>query len=185
MNENLEVFSIIRRKIRSFGNNTVEIYNFLFRADFWNTLYNSPFGYTHLSFGQRHYSLHLSCYMLQSIAILTLTRIVIYYIAVPLALSLFGALTIYNIWSKRNRVVPVGQKKSHRCTEDQLAHMLIIQVGVFIVFSTHCGIAYVLVNIVPSSNTPFFASIRTLTIIWQQCSFFSINSSLCSFGNCL
>jgi len=39
MKKNFEPSSITREKISSFGERAVEIWNFLFRADFWNTLY--------------------------------------------------------------------------------------------------------------------------------------------------
>ncbi len=110
-----------------------------------------------------------------SIDVYLFSRIVLYYIAAPFALAIFGALTIYNIRCQTRRVTLVGHVSLHRRTEGQLARMLIVQVGVYIVFSTPCGVAYVLVNIVPSINTPFFGSFRILTVLWQQgCFFLSI-----------
>ncbi|CAF4370976.1 unnamed protein product, partial [Adineta steineri] len=81
-------------------------------------------------------------------------------------------LTIYNMRSQANRVAPVGQHNHHRRTEGQLARMLIIQVGVYIVFLLPSGVTYTLVTFVPEMNTLFYTTIRSITILWQQGAFF-------------
>ncbi|CAF0975212.1 unnamed protein product [Adineta steineri] len=99
-------------------------------------------------------------------------RVVLYYIVAPLIMLVFGGLTIYNIRSQANRIAPVGQQNHHRRTEGQLARMLIIQVGVYIVFLLPSGVTYTLITFVPEMNTLFYITIRTITILWQQGAFF-------------
>jgi hypothetical protein len=103
------------------------------------------------------------------------SRVVIYYIVAPLTMIIFGLLTIHNIHNQRRRVLPVLMNKvrqNSRRTEGQLARMLIIQVGSYIVFAFPSAIAYILITFVPAMATPFITSIRTVTILWQQGAYF-------------
>jgi hypothetical protein len=68
------------------------------------------------------------------------SRVILSYIVVPLAMAIFGLLTIRNIQTQMRRVAnvamnPQRQNRRHRI-ERQLARMLIIQVTVYIVFCT-------------------------------------------------
>ena len=101
-----------------------------------------------------------------------ITRVVLYYFLTPSILGIFGSLTIYNIRGRIHRVAPVNQTNLNRRTEGQLARMLIIQVGVYFLFFTPAGIAYILVTFVPSMNTPYYTTIRSVTVVWQQGGFF-------------
>jgi hypothetical protein len=50
--------------------------------------------------------------------------------------------------------------------------MLIIQVALYLLFFTPSGIIYILVTFVPSMNTPYLSTIRTLAGVWQQGGYF-------------
>jgi hypothetical protein len=68
------------------------------------------------------------------------SRVILSYIVVPLAMAIFGLLTIRNIQTQMRRVAnvamnPQRQNRRHRI-ERQLARMLIIQVTAYIVFCT-------------------------------------------------
>ena len=77
-------------------------------------------------------------------------------------------LTIKNIRSQSRRVRRMIVPNAHRRTEGQLARMLIIQVAVYFLFSTPSGTSYTIITFVPSMNTSYFSTIRTLTVVWQQ-----------------
>lgn len=99
------------------------------------------------------------------------SRVVLYYIVAPITMAIFGALTIYNIHSHTRRVVPIGAQ-GHRRTERQLTRMLIIQLGIHLIFSLPTAVTYTAATFVPSVVTPLFTGLRTLSIIWQQGTFF-------------
>ncbi|UJR07280.1 hypothetical protein I4U23_011568 [Adineta vaga] len=101
-----------------------------------------------------------------------ITRVTLHYILIPILLSIFGALTIYNIRGQKNRVIPINQTGFRRRRESQLARMLIIQVAVYLLFFTPSAIAYILITFISSMNTPFYITIRNLAIAWQQGGFF-------------
>ncbi|CAF1531812.1 unnamed protein product [Adineta ricciae] len=50
--------------------------------------------------------------------------------------------------------------------------MLVIQVAVYFMFFTPSGITYIMVTFIPSLNTTYYNTIRTLTVVWQQGGFF-------------
>ena len=96
------------------------------------------------------------------------TRVILYFVIIPIILCVFGLLTIYNIRVQAHRIAPVNQNNAHRRTEGQLARMLIIQVAVYILFFTPVGIIYFLVTFIPSMNTPYYSTIQLLLTVWKQ-----------------
>ncbi|CAF0759016.1 unnamed protein product [Adineta steineri] len=106
------------------------------------------------------------------ISIYLISRVIVYYVMVPLLLAIFGTLTIYNIRTQRHRIAPVNQFNGQRRTESQLARMLIIQVASYLLFFTPSGIIYILVTFFPSLNTSYYATIRSLAGAWQQGGYF-------------
>ena len=104
------------------------------------------------------------------------SRIVLLYIIIPFAMTIFGFLTIRNIKNQSQRVASVTanlqRQNRHRRTEGQLARMLIIQVGVYLIFSTPAGIAYTLVTFVTSMNTTFMIQLRIIFSLGQQSIYF-------------
>ena len=131
-------------------------------------LYMSPF----FVFYYYDYSSSLSnkCVASTSIqaAVYLMTRVVLYYFAIPIILAIFGVLTINNIRAQTRRVAVERQANSHRRTEGQLACMLVIQVAVYFLFFTPAGITYLMVTFIPSMNTSYYNTIRTITVVWQQ-----------------
>ncbi|CAF1246636.1 unnamed protein product [Adineta ricciae] len=101
-----------------------------------------------------------------------MSRVILYYILIPIMLSIFGAWTIYNIRCQKHRVAPIIQASPRRRTEGQLARMMIIQVGVYLLFFTPSAITYIIVTLIPSMNTPYYITIRSITVVWQQGGFF-------------
>lgn len=106
-------------------------------------------------------------------AVYLMTRVVLYYFAIPIILAIFDALTINNIRTQTRRVTVVHQVNYSRRTEGQLTRMLIIQVIVYFLFFTSAGITYIIVTFVSSMNTSYYNTIRTLTVVWQQGGFFT------------
>jgi hypothetical protein len=104
------------------------------------------------------------------------SRIVLLYIVIPLAMTIVGVLTIRNIQTQTRRIAPVVMhprpQNHHRRNDGQLARMLIIQVGAYLIFSTPAGVAYTLVTFVPSMNTTFITQLRIIFSLWQQSIYF-------------
>jgi hypothetical protein len=102
------------------------------------------------------------------------SRVIILYIILPIAMILFGILTIRNIHHQRNRVISIvmnpGALKFRR-NESQLACMLLVQVGVYIIFSVPAAVTYSLMTFSPSMNTPFMTGLRSIAILLQLCIF--------------
>jgi hypothetical protein len=105
-------------------------------------------------------------------AVYLMSRVILYYFLIPICLIIFGLLTISNIRNQRRRVIPVNQPNIHRRTESQLARMLIIQVALYILFFTPSCIIYIIVTFVPSMNTSYYSTIRSLAGVWQQGGYF-------------
>ncbi len=105
-------------------------------------------------------------------AVYLMSRVILYYFLIPICLIIFGLLTISNIRNQKRRVNPVNQTNIHRRTEGQLARMLIIQVALYILFFTPSCIIYILVTFVPSMNTSYYATIRSLAGVWLQGGYF-------------
>jgi hypothetical protein len=101
-----------------------------------------------------------------------MSRVILYYFMLPIILGIFGALTIYNIRIQIRRVRRAHVANAFRRSEGQLARMLIIQVGVYFIFFTPVGITYTIQTFVPSMNTQYFITIRTLMVVWQQGGYF-------------
>lgn len=135
-------------------------------------LYMSPFFFAYYY----DYSSNLSNKCVASTstlaAVYLMTRVILYYFAVPIIIAIFGILTINNIRTQTRRVAAEHQTNSSRRTEGQLTRMLIIQVAVYFLFFTPAGITYILVTFVPSMNTSYYNTIRTITVVWQQGGFF-------------
>lgn len=100
------------------------------------------------------------------------SRIILYYFIGPFIMAVFGLLTISNIRHQTSRIAPVAMKRvgqtSQRRSEGQLARMLIIQVGAYIIFSTPSAITYTITTFIPSMNTPVLTGLRTISLMWQQ-----------------
>ncbi len=135
-------------------------------------LYMFPFMFIYYYDPNNTSNLKCVSYSTTLIFVYLITRVILYYVIVPITLCIFGSLTIYNIRVQAHRIAPVNQTNAHRRTEGQLARMLIIQVAVYILFFTPTGIAYILVTFVPSLNTPYYNTIRLLTAVWQQGGYF-------------
>ena len=106
------------------------------------------------------------------ISIYLSSRIVLFYFIGPFIMAVFGLLTISNIRHQTSRIAPIAMRRagqsSQRRSEGQLARMLIIQVGAYIIFSTPSAITYTITTFVPSMNTPVLAGLRTISLMWQQ-----------------
>ncbi|UJR19272.1 hypothetical protein I4U23_022401 [Adineta vaga] len=104
-----------------------------------------------------------SCTLYDSTTLTTIylmSRVILQFLLIPMMLSIFGALTIYNI------------RSSHRRTEGQLARMLIVQVVAYFIFFAPTSIIYILSTFISSMGTPYYLTIRNITIAWQQGAFF-------------
>jgi hypothetical protein len=104
------------------------------------------------------------------------SRIILSYIMIPVAMGIFGLLTIRNIQAQALRITPavlnLQRQNRHRRTEGQLARMLMLQVSAYLVFSTPAGVGYTLVTFMPSMNTIFVNQLRVMFSLWQQCIYF-------------
>jgi hypothetical protein len=90
----------------------------------------------------------------------------------PIWLIIFGCLTIYNIRqsavrARTERIVVPGRR-----TEGQLARMLILQIGVYIIFLFPFAVTWCMNSFVPSTLTPTITGIRNILIVWMQCDCF-------------
>jgi hypothetical protein len=108
-----------------------------------------------------------------AIAIIYLSsRIVLFYIMIPLAIGIFGFLTIRNIQSQLRTIAPIiinsQAENRYRRRERQLARMLILHISAYFVFSLPAGVAYTLVTFVTSMNTTFMVQLRIIFTLWQQ-----------------
>ncbi|CAF1689885.1 unnamed protein product, partial [Adineta ricciae] len=65
-----------------------------------------------------------------------MSRVILYYFAIPIIFGIFGLLTIKNIRSQTCRMAVERRSNSHCRTESQLARMLVIQVAVYFMFFT-------------------------------------------------
>jgi hypothetical protein len=95
------------------------------------------------------------------------SRTIILYVILPIAMIIFGFLTIRNIRQQRNRIIPIPGLLKYRRNESQLARMFLIQVGVYIIFSLPAAITYPMITFTPSMNTSLMNGIRSLAVLWQ------------------
>ncbi|CAF0990110.1 unnamed protein product [Adineta steineri] len=137
-----------------------------------SSIYMSPFLFIY--YYDSTYASSKKCiqYSTKLIDVYLMTRVIFYYFLIPIILGIFGALTIYDIRSQKHRIAPMNQTSLSRRTEGQLARMLIIQVAMYLLFFTPSGITYILITFVPSMNTPYYQTIRNITIVWQQGGYF-------------
>ncbi|CAF3544232.1 unnamed protein product [Adineta steineri] len=137
-----------------------------------SSIYMSPFLFIY--YYDPTYASSKKCiqYSTKLIDVYLMTRVIFYNFLIPIILGIFGALTIYNIRSQKHRIAPMNQTSLSRRTEGQLARMLIIQVAMYLLFFTPSGITYILIPFVPSMNTPYYQTIRKITIVWQQGGYF-------------
>ena len=106
------------------------------------------------------------------------SRIVLFYLFGPSIMALFGFLTISNIRSRVARLAPAlemnsSRQRRRRRTEGELTRMLILQLGLYLLFSFPSAITYTMTTFVPSTNTPTITSWRILSLIWQHLSYIS------------
>lgn len=132
-------------------------------------LYSSPFSLIY------YWNYSTDQCLLDSSTVITVylsSRIVLYYLVCPLTMAIFGLLTIYNIRSQTTRVAAMisnaGRQSLRRRTEGQLARMLIMQVGLYVLFSVPSAVTYTMTTFIPSTNTSFMNAIRSITLVWQQ-----------------
>ena len=102
------------------------------------------------------------------------SRVILLYMLLPIALVIFGFLTIRNISRQRihaaSIVINLRSLKVRR-NESQLARMLLVQVGVYLIFSLPAAVTYPILTFIPSMNTPLMTGIRSVAILWQLCIF--------------
>jgi hypothetical protein len=82
-------------------------------------------------------------------------------IIAPGLMALFGIMTIYN--TKRVHVIPTAMSR-HRRTENQLAGMLLLQVGTYIVLTIPASVAYLILvfpNTIQTTSAFYFARITS------------------------
>jgi hypothetical protein len=77
-------------------------------------------------------------------------------------------LTINNIRNQARRVMTVIPQNSHRRTDAQLTHVLIIQIVIHLIFSLPTVVTYIITTFMPSIITPTVTGFRAISIIWQQ-----------------
>jgi hypothetical protein len=90
-------------------------------------------------------------------------------IIAPGLMALFGIMTIYN--TKRVHVIPTAMSR-HRRTENQLAGMLLLQVGTYIVLTIPASVAYLILvfpNTIQTTSAFYFA--RTISQLFLYLSF--------------
>jgi hypothetical protein len=96
-------------------------------------------------------------------------QMILFAIIAPVLMVLFGIMTIYNI--KRVRVVPTAMSR-HRRTENQLAVMLLLQVGTYIVLVVPTCVTYLILvfpNTIQTTSAFYFA--RTISQLFLYFSF--------------
>jgi hypothetical protein len=93
-------------------------------------------------------------------------QIVIFAIAAPGLMALFGIMTIYN--TKRARVIPNAFSR-YRRTENQLAVMLLLQVGTYIVLTMPTSVTYLMLvfpNTIETTSGFYFARITSQLFLY-------------------
>jgi hypothetical protein len=81
-------------------------------------------------------------------------------------MALFGIMTIYN--TKRVRVIPTAVSR-HRRTENQLAGMLLLQVGTYIVLTIPTSVTYLMLvfpNPIQTTSAFYFARITSRLFLY-------------------
>ena len=106
------------------------------------------------------------------------SRIVLFYLLGPSIMAFFGFATIANIRTRVGRIgaameMNSSRQRTQRRTEGQLTRMLILQVGLYLIFSFPSAITYTLTTFVPSTNNPTVNAWRIVTLIWQHLSYIS------------
>jgi hypothetical protein len=94
---------------------------------------------------------------------------VVFAIIPPSLMVLFGMLTIYNI--KQVHVIPAAMSR-HRRTENQLAGMLLLQAGAYIVLTVPSVVTYLMIifpNTIDATSVFYFVTITTELLYY--CSF--------------
>ena len=102
------------------------------------------------------------------------SRVIILYVLLPIGMMIFGFLTIRHIRHQRTRIASVvvnPRMLRLRRNEGQLARMLLVQVGAYVIFSLPAAITYPMISFIPSMNTPTMMGIRSIALIWQLCIF--------------
>jgi hypothetical protein len=87
-------------------------------------------------------------------------------IIAPGLMALFGIMTIYN--TKRVHVIPTAMSR-HRRTENQLAGMLLLQVGTYIVLTIPASVAYLILvfpNTIQTTSAFYFARITSQLFLY-------------------
>jgi hypothetical protein len=100
------------------------------------------------------------------------SQIILFYIAEPILMAIFGLLTISNI---RRHVTRIGLQPvlvHGRRTERQLARMLLLQISVHLILTVPFGVVYSMNAFAPSTRTPNILAVRYILVIWQQCDYF-------------
>jgi hypothetical protein len=96
-------------------------------------------------------------------------QVIFFPIVAPGLMALFGIMTICN--TKRVRVIPTALSR-HRRTENQLAGMLLFQVGTYIVLAVPTSVTYLILvfpNTIQTTNVFYFARITSQLFLY--CSF--------------
>jgi hypothetical protein len=81
-------------------------------------------------------------------------------------MAIFGIMTIYN--TKQVRVIPTAVSR-HRRTENQLAVMLLLQVGTYIVLTIPTSVTYLMLvfpNTIQTTSAFYFARITSQLFLY-------------------
>ena len=99
------------------------------------------------------------------------TCVVILYLLLPIAMIIFGLLTIRNIHRQHNRIIAIVSNPGFlrtRRNESQLARMLVVQVSTYIIFSLPAAVTYPLITFVSSlAESPLMNGVRSIAVLWQ------------------
>ncbi len=93
-------------------------------------------------------------------------QIVFFAIIAPGLMAIFGIMTIYN--TKQVRVIPTAVSR-HRRTENQLAGMLLLQVGTYIVLTVPTSVTYLMLvfpNTIQTTSGFYFARITSQLFLY-------------------
>jgi hypothetical protein len=93
-------------------------------------------------------------------------QIIVFAIVAPGLMAIFGIMTIYN--TKRVRVIP-NAVSYYRRTENQLAVMLLLQVGTYIVLAIPTSVTYLILvfpNTIQTTSTFYFARITSQLFLY-------------------
>jgi hypothetical protein len=96
----------------------------------------------------------------------SIMQIAFYAIVAPGLMALFGIMTIYN--TKRVHVIPTAMSR-HRRTENQLAGMLFLQVGTYIVLTIPASVAYLILvfpNTIQTTSAFYFARMTSQIFLY-------------------